>query len=171
MRRRDFIRLVAGAAIAAPYGAAAETNTKIYHLGTLTIGPPIPPTEGTGAILIAGLAKRGYALGQNLTYEARGAAGNMSQMANLMQQLRAANVDAVVTVGYPAAVAAKASGVATVIATGSGDPVCDRTRRQPGTAGWQCHRNIRRRCGAFDQAPWAPESPVAATAQCRHALE
>ncbi len=123
MRRRDFIRLVAGAAIAAPYGAAAETNTRIYHLGTLTIGPPIPPTEGPGAILIAGLAKRGYALGQNLTYEARGAAGNTSQMANLMQQLRAANADAVVTVGYPAAVAAKASGVATVIATGSGDPV------------------------------------------------
>ena len=40
-----------------------------------------------------------------------------------MQELKAANVDVVVTVGYPSAAAAKASGVATVIGTGSGDPV------------------------------------------------
>jgi putative tryptophan/tyrosine transport system substrate-binding protein len=123
MRRRDFVKLLAGAAIAAPYGAAAETTVKTYRIGTLTVGPPIPPTLGTGAILVAALGKQGFTLGQNLAYEARGAAGNMSQMANLMQQLKAANVDVVVTVGYPAAAAAKASGVATVIATGSGDPV------------------------------------------------
>ena len=47
----------------------------------------------------------------------------MSQTANLMQELKAANVDVVVTVSYPAAAAAKASGVPTVIASGSGDPV------------------------------------------------
>jgi len=40
-----------------------------------------------------------------------------------VQELKAANVDVVVTVGYPAATAAKASGLPTVIATGSGDPV------------------------------------------------
>ena len=123
MRRRDFVQLLAGAAIAVPCGAAAQTTAKTYRIGTLTVGPPIPPTQGTGAILVAGLGKQGFKLGQNLAYEARGAAGNMSQMANLMQQLKAANVDVVVTVGYPAAAAAKASGVATVIATGSGDPV------------------------------------------------
>ncbi len=126
MRRRDFMQLLAGAAVAVPVGAAAQTTAKTYRVGTLTVGPPIPPTQGTGAILVAGLGKQGFTLGQNLTYEARGAAGNMSQMVNLMQQLKAANVDVVVTVGYPAAAAAKASGVATVIATGSGDPVVTR---------------------------------------------
>ena len=126
MRRRDFMQLLAGAAVAVPFGAAAQTTAKTYRVGTLTVGPPIPPTQGTGAILVAGLGKQGFTLGQNLTYEARGAAGNMSQMVNLMQQLKAANVDVVVTVGYPAAAAAKASGVATVIATGSGDPVVTR---------------------------------------------
>ena len=40
-----------------------------------------------------------------------------------MQELKAANVDVVVTISYPAAVAAKVSGVPTVIAGGSGDPV------------------------------------------------
>jgi putative tryptophan/tyrosine transport system substrate-binding protein len=123
MRRRDVLQLLAGAAIAAPCGAAGQTPAKTYRVGTLTVGPPIPPTAGTGAILIAGLAKRGYTLGQNLAYETRGAAGKTDQMANLMQELKAANVDVVVTIGYPSAAAAKASGVATVIASGSGDPV------------------------------------------------
>jgi putative ABC transport system substrate-binding protein len=101
----------------------AQTAEKTYRLGTLTVGPPIPPTAGTGAMLVAGLAQRGFTLGKNLAYEARGAGGKLDQMANLMQELKAANVDVVVTVSYPAATAAKASGVATVIASGSGDPV------------------------------------------------
>jgi putative ABC transport system substrate-binding protein len=123
MRRRDVLKILAGATIGAPYGVAAQTPAKIYRLGTLTVGPPIAPTAGTGAMLIAGLAQRGFTLGQNLAYEARGAAGNVSQTPNLMQELKDANVDVVVTVSYPAAAAAKASDVATVIASGSGDPV------------------------------------------------
>ena len=109
--------------LAAPPAAAAQTTTKVYRVGTLTVGPPIPPTAGTGAMLIGGLAQRGFKLGQNLAYEARGAAGKVSETANLMQELKAANVDVVVTISYPAAAAAKASGVPTVIASGSGDPV------------------------------------------------
>jgi putative ABC transport system substrate-binding protein len=122
MKRREFIVLLGSLAVAAPRAAVAQTG-KVFRLGTLTVGPPMPPTAGGGAMLIAGLAQRGFVLGQNLAYETRGAAGNMSQMPNLMQELKAANVDVVVTVGYPAAAAAKASGVPTVIVTGSGDPV------------------------------------------------
>jgi putative ABC transport system substrate-binding protein len=122
MKRREFIAFLGTMAIAAPRAAAAQTS-KIYRLGTLTVGPPIASTNGPGAILIKGLAQRGYSLGQNLAYEARGAAGKISQMPNLVQELKAANVDVVVTVGYPAATAAKASGLPTVVATGSGDPV------------------------------------------------
>ena len=44
-------------------------------------------------------------------------------MPKQMQELKTANVDVVVTVSYPAALIAKSSGIATVIATGSGDPV------------------------------------------------
>jgi putative tryptophan/tyrosine transport system substrate-binding protein len=122
MKRREFIAFLGGMALAAPRETIAQTS-KIYRVGTLTVGPPIAPTAGTGAMLVAGLAQRGYTLGQNLAYEARGAAGKVGQMPNLMQELKAANVDVVVTVSYPAAAAAKASGVPTVIATGSGDPV------------------------------------------------
>jgi len=123
MRRRDFIALLTGAAVAGPRAAIAQSAPKVFRLGTLTVGPPIPPTQGTGKMLIDGLAQRGFKLGDNLAYEARGAAGNIGQTPNLMQELKAANVDVVVTVSYPAAAAAKVSGVPTVIASGSGDPV------------------------------------------------
>jgi putative ABC transport system substrate-binding protein len=122
MKRREFIVLLGGMAIAAPRATIAQTP-KIYRLGTLTVGPPMASTQGTGAVLLAALAKRGFTLGENLAYEARGSAGKVGLIPTLMQELKAANVDAVVTVSYPAAVAAKASGVATVIASGSGDPV------------------------------------------------
>ena len=123
MIRRDALKVLAGAVLAAPSGVAAQTPAKVYRVGTLTVGPPIPPNAGTGAMLIEGLATRGYTLGKNLAYEPRGAAGNIGQIANLMQELKAANVDVVVTISYPAAAAAKASGVPTVVASGSGDPV------------------------------------------------
>ncbi|HEX4042528.1 MAG TPA: ABC transporter substrate-binding protein [Xanthobacteraceae bacterium] len=123
MKRRQVLQLLAGAVMAPPSIAAAQTAAKTHRLGTLTVGPPIPPNAGTGKMLMDGLAQRGFKLGQNLAYEARGAAGNVGQVSNLMQDLKAANVDVVVTVSYPAAAAAKASGVPTVIASGSGDPV------------------------------------------------
>jgi len=122
MRRREFIGFLGGMAVAATPVAHAQAP-KVYRLGTLTVSPPISASAGTGAVLMAGLAKRGYTLGQNLAYEARGAAGKLDRLPQLMQELKDAKVDVVVTVGYPAAVVAKVSGVPTVIATGSGDPV------------------------------------------------
>jgi putative tryptophan/tyrosine transport system substrate-binding protein len=106
MKRREFIAFLGGMALAAPRETIAQTS-KIFRVGTLTVGPPIAPTAGTGEMLIAGLAQRGYTLGQNLAYEARGAAGKVGQMPNLMQELKAANVDVVVTVSYPAAAVAR----------------------------------------------------------------
>jgi len=123
MRRRDVLRLFTAAALGPPGAAAAQTAAKTYRIGTLTVGPPMPAIDGPGKMLIDGLAQRGFRLDQNLAYEARGAAGKVGQTPNLMQELKAANVDVVVTVSYPAATAAKASGVPTVIASGSGDPV------------------------------------------------
>jgi putative ABC transport system substrate-binding protein len=122
MNRREFMGVVGGMAIAMPPMANAQT-AKIYRLGTLLPGPPLLPTVGRGAIIIDELGKRGYKLGQNLIYEARGARGNVAMVPQLMLELVAAKVDAVITISYPAALAAKASGIPTVIASGSGDPV------------------------------------------------
>ena len=124
MQRRDFITLIGGAA-AWPLAAspAISQTSRVYRLGTLLPGPPITSTAGPGAILFNALAKRGYTLGQNLIHEARGASGKVDLVPQLMQELKAANVDVVVTISYPAAAAAKRSGIPTVLASGSGDPV------------------------------------------------
>jgi len=122
MRRRDFIAISGGLAAAWPLAAIAQT-AKVYRVGTLTPGPAVSSTADRGAVLFDGLAKRGYVLGQNLIHEARGAGGKLERVPLQMQELKAAGVDVVVTISYPAAAAAKASGVPTVLASGSGDPV------------------------------------------------
>jgi putative ABC transport system substrate-binding protein len=122
MRRRDFLAFVGGAPLAVS-GSAHGQSGRVYRLGTLLPGPPMVPTEGRGAILVETLGKLGYKLGQNLVYETRGAKGKVALVPQMMLELVAAKVDAVVTVSYPAAAAAKVSGVPTVIASGSGDPV------------------------------------------------
>ena len=126
MHRRGFITLLGGAAMgrAAVWpGATLAQTAKVYRVGTLTPGLPVAAKGAPGAILLDELAKRGYVLGQNLALESRAALGKVDLVPQMMQELKAANVDVVVTVSYPAAAAAKASGVATVLATGSGDPV------------------------------------------------
>src|SRR6476660_4139767 len=80
MQRREFITLLAGAALIGPLAGAAligpptaiAQTPKVYRLGTLTAGPPMSPASGDAAVLIGALTQRGYTLGQNLTYEARG---------------------------------------------------------------------------------------------------
>ena len=47
----------------------------------------------------------------------------ISQLPDILQEMKTNRVDALVILGYPTAVAAKSTGVATVIAYGVGDPV------------------------------------------------
>ena len=68
MRRREVLQIIACAVAVTPNTVAAQTAAKTYRIGTLTVGPPIPPAEGTGKMLVEGLAKRGYKLGENLAY-------------------------------------------------------------------------------------------------------
>ena len=69
------------------------------------------------------MAEHGYQAGQNLSIERRGAIGRTADLPRLAQELVAARVEVIVTIGYPPAVAAKATGIPTVAASGVGDPV------------------------------------------------
>jgi len=122
MHRRAFLALLGATTVASSRPALAATD-KVFRLGTLTPGGPISLENGRGAILAGALGKLGYVPGKNLVYEPRGASGKLEEVGRLAEELRAANVDAIVTVSYPAAVAAKATGIPTVVASGSGDPV------------------------------------------------
>jgi putative ABC transport system substrate-binding protein len=123
MKRREFFTFLGGAALVVPRVASAQTPDRIYHLGTLH--PALPLTEGSpfGKIIVKALAEHGYILGQNLTFDARGAVGDIAKLPALLQELKARDVDAIIVVGYPAALAAKSSGIPIVGANGLGDPI------------------------------------------------
>src|SRR5580693_7508460 len=123
MKRRDFIAL-AGTVVIAPRAAIAQTPGKIYRLALVGPGGLLPESDPFAKALLGGLAKLGYTPGQNLAFEGpRGAAGQPVQLPHLMEELKAAKLDAIVVFGYPAAVAAKAAGIPAVVAFGVGDPV------------------------------------------------
>jgi putative ABC transport system substrate-binding protein len=123
MKRREFLALLGAAALIDPLEAAAQTPGRIYHLGTLHPAVPLTDSSPYGKVVIKALAERGYILGQNLTFDARGAMGDVAKLPSLIAELKARDVDAMMVVGYPAALAAKSSGIPTVGANGLGDPV------------------------------------------------
>ena len=122
MKRREFLGLLGGAALLAP-PAAAQTPDRIFHLGTLT--PVVPMTEDSpfGKIVVNALAQRGYTIGQNLTWDARGSMGDIAKIPAMLQELKSRHVDAIIVIGYPVALATKPTGIPTIGALGLGDPV------------------------------------------------
>jgi putative ABC transport system substrate-binding protein len=122
MKRRDFITLLAGAAVAAPHVARAQAP-KSYRLGSLTPGLPIPANSPLGIVLLKGLEQQGFVIGNNLTYDARGAAGQNAKLPEFVRAMKADLVDVIVAVGYPTALACKVEQIPTVVAWGTGDPV------------------------------------------------
>lgn len=123
MRRRDFLTLLGGAVLAGPHASTAQTPGRVYHLGTLHPAAPVTETSPFGKIVVKALADRGYILGKNLTFDYRGAMGDNAKLPALLAELKSRNVDAIIVVGYPAALAAKTTGIPTVGAVGLGDPV------------------------------------------------
>jgi putative ABC transport system substrate-binding protein len=123
MRRREFIGSLAAAGLLGTRSGRAQTPGRMYRLGTFH--PVVPMTESTpfGKIIVRVLAQHGYVLGQNLTLVASSSMGDNAKIPASMQELKSANVDAIIVIGFPAALAAKAIGVPTIGALGLGDPV------------------------------------------------
>jgi putative tryptophan/tyrosine transport system substrate-binding protein len=123
MKRREFIGLLGAALIIRPEDGAAQSSAKTYRLASLTGNVSLSANTPNAKALLNAMAERGYTLGKNLAYDARGASGELAKIPQLIEDFKASGVDVLVTVGYPAAQSAKAAGIATVIAYGSGDPV------------------------------------------------
>ena len=123
MRRRDFIRGIAGAIVVAPYHVAAQTTTKTYHLASLTAGSPSLTNSPNIAMLLPALAEHGYKLGENLRYTPYGADMELDRLPQMARDIAANKIDVVVAFGYPPAAAMKGTGIPTVVAFGAGDPV------------------------------------------------
>jgi putative ABC transport system substrate-binding protein len=122
MRRREFISLLTGAAIVGPSAAVAQSS-KVYRIGTLATVAPFNEKSPFGVVLLRVLEQRSYTLGKNLTLDARGAAGQIGKLPELVRAMKADKVDVIVVAGFPTALACKVENVPTVVAFGAGDPV------------------------------------------------
>jgi putative ABC transport system substrate-binding protein len=115
------VLIVALAAGSAEAVAPAQT----YRIGLLSVAADPTDQSPFGAGLIRGFARHGLILGQNLVFERRAAHGQLDRLPQLVDELVAKNVAVIVTMGYPAAVAAKDHTTLPVVVVQAGDPVED----------------------------------------------
>jgi putative ABC transport system substrate-binding protein len=102
MRRRAVITLVGGAAVALPVWAMARQAGKVWRIGFIAHGH-----ETFYDALFDGLRDYGYVEGQNLVVERRYARGNAALFKEFAAEMVRLNVDVIVVVTTPAALAVK----------------------------------------------------------------
>jgi putative tryptophan/tyrosine transport system substrate-binding protein len=95
MRRREFITLVGGSAVAWPLAARAQQSAKVPRVGFLFYGSPGPAPEVDA--FRQGLRELGYIEGQNITVEYRFAGGRIEQLPELAAELVRLKLDVIVT--------------------------------------------------------------------------
>ena len=100
MRRRQLLTLLGGTTLAWPRATSAQPPEKVYRVGLL--GPGGSDAGPFQASLIRGLAGHGYAIGKNLAFEGRGAAGQPDRLPQLVADLVASNVNATIALREPA---------------------------------------------------------------------
>jgi putative tryptophan/tyrosine transport system substrate-binding protein len=121
-RRREFITLLSGAAVAWPLAARAQ-QPSIPIIGFLSSTSATPYKPFVDAFS-KGLRERGYVEGKNVALEYRWADGRYDRLAGFADDLVRLHASVIVAVAPPAARAAKAatSSIPIVFST-SGDPV------------------------------------------------
>jgi putative ABC transport system substrate-binding protein len=102
MRRRQFVALAGGALVAWPLRLHAQQSTKIWRIGFVA-----HRYEKFYDPLFSGLRELGYVEGQNLIVERRYAEGHAERFKEIAQELVRLNVDAIIVVTTPAAMAAR----------------------------------------------------------------
>ena len=142
MRRRKFIVLLGGAAVAGPVAGWAQPG-KVPRIGILVLGNPDPAIVPQG-ISAKGCANWAMSKGRTIAFEFRTAQAIAKTLSSpLAAELVALKVDIIVGFQTPAVTAAKQATAEIPIVDGRvGDPVGTGLRRQPGAAGRQRHRDV-----------------------------
>jgi len=123
VRRREFLRLVGGAATAWPFAAEAQTTSKVHRIGLLSSASSSAGANRLQAFK-QGLRELGYVEGQNLTIEYRFAEGRENRLSALAADLVRLKVDVIVTQGSLATqIARRTSPTIPIVFAVAGDPV------------------------------------------------
>ena len=122
MRRREFITLICGSAIAWPLDARAQAPIgKLHRLGILQPGASPEPLVDA---IRQRLQELGYSEGRNIAFEYRWAEGKLERLTELAKELVDLKVDVITTLSTPAAIAArKVTTTIPIVFAGVGDPV------------------------------------------------
>ena len=126
MKRREFFKLLGGAAAWPSIALAQQTRVGLPLIGALWPGKPSAPI--TGSLLQAfreGLREVGFVEGQNVTTEHRYAEGPVG-LEKAANDLAGLNVKVILAVGTPAVLAARrATTTIPIVGASMADPVAD----------------------------------------------
>jgi len=129
MRRREFIGLLGGAAVAWSLGARAQQPAKVPRIGLLSPGrfDPSETIIRTLSSFLRGLREIGYTEGQNIAIEREYGEWNSARLREVAAELVARKVDVLVAASTTAALAAKqATNTIPIVGVTMADPVEDR---------------------------------------------
>jgi putative tryptophan/tyrosine transport system substrate-binding protein len=110
MRRREFITLLGGAAVAWPPLGHAQPATKLARVGFLSPGSEAshardPRAQG----FYQAMRELGWVEGTTIAYERRYAGGHFDRLPDLARELAQFDLAAIATASTPPALAAKAA--------------------------------------------------------------
>jgi putative tryptophan/tyrosine transport system substrate-binding protein len=120
MKRREFMGLLGGAAVAWPLAARGQ-QSKVARIGALYIG--LADAESFKNELREGLRELGYIEGQNIAFEFRSAEGKLDRLPELAAELVRLKVDVIAALYVPSALAAKQATSEIPIVIVAADPV------------------------------------------------
>ena len=120
LRRRNLVTLIGSAAVISPFTTRAQ-QSKVPRISALYIG--IADAESSGKELREGMRELGYMEGKNVAFEFRSADGILDRLPGLAAELVRLNVDVIVALYVPCALAAKQATHAIPIVILAGEPV------------------------------------------------
>ena len=124
MKRRKFITLISGAAVAWPLRSRAQQTRPAPVVGFLHSGSPGPAAH-LAAAFREGLAATDFIVGQNITIDYRWAEGRYDQLPRLASELASRHLSVIIAGGGDVSpLAAKAATTSTpIVFVGSDDPL------------------------------------------------
>jgi ABC-type uncharacterized transport system substrate-binding protein len=122
MKRRRFITLLGGAAVAWPLAARAQQAGKLPTVGFLGTTTPSIMSQWTAAF-VGRLRELGWIEGRTIKIEYGWAEGRGERYAEIAAEFVRLNVDVIVTTGPAATQAKKETSVIPIVLALSGDPV------------------------------------------------